>query len=209
MQKNKIVSILILGMMLSPIFVIQAVEVPTVKNIHPEDKAKLEALTAKLKQETAVFKNNIETSKTEIGQKIEATKDAAKTKLAVKSQEKVKSILDDIYNKLNEKVMKLSQVSLRIEAKIKESEAKGVDVTQAKNQFQIAKDALSKASANLFATKSTAEGQVLIETSKETLRSMVKMSEDSIKSAAAEYRKILPLITSKVDTGATTTSSAK
>ena len=209
MQKNKIVSILILGMMLSPIFVIQAVEIPTTKNIHPEDKAKLEELTAKLKQETAAFKNNMETSKAEINKNIEATKDVAKTKLAAKSQEKVKSLLDGIYSKLNEKFIKLSQVNLIIESKIKDAEKNGVDVSEAKNQYQIAKTALDKASADIFTTKSTLINQITVETSKETIRAMVKTAEDSIKKAADEYKKILPIITSKVETETTNTNIAK
>lgn len=192
---------LTIGMILSPLFTLQAVEVsstakPAVSATAPKeiDKAKLEEFKAKLKQETDVLRTNLGTSKTEIEKKLADISGAKKVNLALKSQEKIKIALEKIYNKFNTQTGKLSQVDVKISAKISNLEKEGVDMTKAKAQYQIAKVALDKAISDILATRMISMEQVNKEISKDTLRTLVKSSEEIIKTAASEYRKILPLI---------------
>jgi len=227
MHKNKIVLMLALGLMISPFFAVQAVvttdtKIPPVKSrdaIVAELKAKIkkepntvkidpETLKVNLMKETDAIKKNIETSNVETTKVIEGTKDSAKTKLAVKAQKNVNTLLEKIYNNLNSGIQKLKTVDSKIFAKINTAEKAGLNVTRIKDQYTIAKTALDKANADILSTKMSATEQINQETSKETLRALVKTAEDSIKAAGVEYQKIIPLITTTNDTKVETTTTS-
>lgn len=205
MKKNKIILVLALGSLLSPMFVIKAeVATGTTTNVTPtsvevkrdpiKDKAKIEELTAKLMKETEIMRNNLAVKKAEIEKKITDTKGEIKTKLEIKSQEKVRATLESIFNKINVQIGKLSQVDTKISAKIAELEKAGVNVTNAKAQYAIAKASLDKTIAEVTAIRMVAIDQVGVETSKGTLRGLVKQAEESMKATGKEYMKVVPLI---------------
>lgn len=192
MKKNKIILVLALGLLLSPMFVINA-EVE-VKRDPIKEKAKIEEMTAKLMKETEIMRSNLTSTKTLIEKKITDTKGEIKTKLEIKSQEKVKSVLESIFNKMNVQISKLSQVDTKMSAKIAELEKAGVNVTNAKAQYVIAKATLDKTIAEVTAIRMVAIDQVGVETSKGTLRGLVKQAEESMKATGKEYMKVVPLI---------------
>lgn len=246
MQKNKIVLVLALGMILSPVFALQAEDVSSsvsadanvqvqtnndiIKNSLESRKAiinnakdiinkKIEDiktirdatiadLKANIEQRVAALKTNIEARKAEFEKKITAKKDEIKTKLATKAQERIKKLLDNIYGKLDKKIEKLGEVDAKILAKINTAEVNGVNITAIKAQYTIAKAALDKAIVDVSAAKTASINQTTIQTSKDALRSLVKIAEDSIKAAGAEYRKIIPLIMPATGTKVETQASA-
>jgi len=211
-QKNKIILVLTLGMMLSPILALQAAGATntTKANTHTQNNtqpntienknaikvtpAELEALKAQLMKGTDAFKKDLDAKKITLGQQISADKTAAKIKLTAKAQEKVISALDSIYTKLNTQIEKLSQVDIKILNKIDTAESKGSNVVQAKAQYTIAKAAIDKATADIIASRTVAVDQTNTATSKEALRTLVKSSQDSIQVAGDESRKLLSLI---------------
>lgn len=201
MQKNKIIIILAIGIIFSPVFIINAEVVPTATTstnttpINPTiDKAKMEELKAKLMKETEIIRKNIGTSKTEIEKSILSIKNQVIKKLSVATQEKVRTILDNIFNKMNTQIAKLLQVDIKILAKINSLDKNDVNLTGAKAQYNIAKAALDKANADTLAARTVSSNQIITGTSKETLRTLVKTSEENIKKAGAEYMKIIPII---------------
>ena len=207
MKKNKIILVLSVGLLLSPFALVKAVEAvplvetttiktPTTNNANDilDEKAKIADLKARLVKETAAIKNNFETKQVEIEKKIAAKKDITKKKLEAKAQEKVRVTLEKIYNKLNSQIIKLSQVGIKISTKIFGFENDRRDVTDAKVQYNLAKIALEKATSDVLATRMVAVSQIAKETTKETLRDLVKTAEESIKNAGSEYRKVLPLL---------------
>ena len=171
-------------------------------------QVKQEDLKANVTKKIEDLKSNIETRTAEITKQIEAKKGEIKTKLEAKAQENVKTLLEKIYNNLNSKVEKLTGVDVTILAKINASSANGIDVTSAKAQYTIARAALDKAITDIAATKTISIDQTSIQTSKETLRALVKTAEDSIKAAGVEYQKIIPLITTTNDTKVETTTTS-
>jgi hypothetical protein len=170
-------------------------------------QVKQEDLKANVTKKIEDLKSNIDTRKAEITKQIEAKKSEIKTMLVVKAQENVKALLEKIYANLNSKIEKLTGVDVTILAKINASSANGIDVTSAKAQYTIARAALDKAIIDIAATKTISIDQTSIQTSKETLRALVKTAEDSIKAAGAEYQKIIPLITITTDTKVETTTT--
>lgn len=211
MHKNKIVLTLALGLLLSPFFAVQAVTATNTAPVPKIDEAKMAELKANLMKETAIIKQNIETSNAGLTKVLENTKDNTKIKLEAKAQEKVKALLDIIYTKLSSKIDKLSEVDRKILLKIGTAEAAKVDVSEIKTQYTVAKTALDKANADVLSTRMNSFEQIYIETSKETLRLLVKTAENSIKAAATEYQKLIPLLSvlnseiNKVETTTTTT----
>lgn len=207
MTKNKIILGLSIGLLLSPLLQLRAetvvstgatTNVPT-KTISPAkdslaEKAKLAELKVKLMKETATLKKDLETKKIEMQKKIGDKKDVVKKKLEVKSQEKVRLILDRIYNKLNAQLNKIETVDAKISTKINDLEKEGKNVTEVEVQYNIAKQALDKAKAEILATRMIGVEEVTKETSKEILRETVKTAEDTIRGIGAEYRKVLPLL---------------
>lgn len=207
MQKNKIVLVLALGMMLSPLFVVNG-EVTTnttantnvntqnqnIKRVPIQEKAKLEEMKAKLMKETEALRKNLETRKAEIEKKINDNRVEKKIRLESKAQERVQVILNKIYNKLNDQLGKLSQVDAKILLKITTFEKEGRNVSLVKAQYTIAKTALDKAKSEILTATMISADQITKETSKGTIRELVKTTEESIRTAGAEYRKILPLL---------------
>lgn len=203
MQKNKIILVLAIGLMFSPVFSLKAVETTTVNTNtttqvkikdQAKDATKIAELKAKLMKETDALRKNLETRKTEIEKKITEKKDSVKKKLEVKSQEKVKTTLEKIYNKFDAQMGKLSSVDAKLFAKLALFEKEGRDVSQAKAQYAIAKASLDKTRVEIIAARTVAVNQTSKETAKETMRDLVKNTETSIKATAEEYRKLLPLL---------------
>lgn len=222
MKKNKIILALALGLILSPMFVAKAGVTTPATNVTTKseeikkdalnEKAKIEELKAKLMKETEIMRNNLALKKAEIEKKIADTKGEIKTKLETKSQEKVRATLESIFNKINVQIGKLSQIDMKISAKIAELEKAGVNVTNAKAQYTIAKATLDKTTAEVIATRMIAMDQIGIETSKGTLRGLVKQAEESIKATGKEYMKVVPLIAqikndNKVEANKTTSTN--
>jgi len=197
MQKNKLLLILGLGLMLVPFFGLQAA-VATTKTTTPTmseaDKAKLEALKASLNKETEILKANLNTSKTELNKILTDTKGSVKKNLDASAQARIRVIIDKIFTKLSSQASKISLVDSKIALKISDMKKEGVDTTKAEEQYDLAKKALNKANGDILASRILASEQLSQSTSKEVYRSIVKASEESLKTVAGEYRKILPLL---------------
>jgi hypothetical protein len=205
MEKNKIILMLAIGTLLTPVLSLQAVEtakaVTTVQtqnttNVPALDKAKMEELKAKLMKETEVIRKNLATDKAQIEKQLTLVKNEVKIKLAVKSQETVRTLIDNIFNKFNTQLGKLSQVDGKISEKIGILEKSGANVTNAKAQYTIAKAALDKTTSEIMALRVVSTDQISAETSKATFRSLVKQAEESIRATGSEYMKIIPMIAS-------------
>ena len=200
MKKNKIVLILAIGVMLSPLAVLNAAVAPvnnTGEKVYPavvKTQAELDAMRAKLMVETDIIKNNIGVSKTVIEKSLLDVKNQIIKKLSSDTQDKIRVILDKIFNKMNTQIGTLSQVDTKINTNINSLNKEGVNVASAKAQYIIARAALDKATADVLAARTIASEQLSVGTSKEAIRSLVKTAEDSIKNAGSEYMKIIPLI---------------
>lgn len=194
MQKNKLILILGIGMIFTPLFMIQAVTTTSTTSIKESDKAKIEALRATLIKETAQMKASLGTSRTEIEKQLIKSGVGIKKNLDIQAQGRIRIIIEKIFNKLNAQLGKLSQVDIKISQKINSLEKEGVDMAKAKEEYVIAKTALDKANANILATRIIATEQLSKETSKEAFRSLVKTAEESIKTAGSEYKKVMLLI---------------
>lgn len=191
MQINKTILMLAVVMLLSPIFTLQAVETTTTpKKI---DAAKLEEFKARLKKEAETVKTNLETSKSDVEKKLDG-QNSVKVKLAAKSQEKIKKVLEKIYTKFNTQINKMQQVDEKIASRISTLEKGGLDMKDAKAQYAVAKAALDKATSDILATRMFSMEQITKEISKETIRTLVKSGEESLKNVGAEYRKTLPIM---------------
>ena len=145
-------------------------------------------------EEKAEMKVKFEARKEELKKKIEVRKGELKIKLEDKAKERVKNILANMWKMLNNQLDRLSKADARIGEKLASLKEKGLDVSKASAQYTVAQTALAKAKLDVEATSSLSSEQADTETSKETLRSLVKTASDSIKSAGAEYRKIFPLM---------------
>jgi len=209
MERNKIILMLAIGTLFTPSLAIQAATVvpitKTTTTVKTEnvvktpvvlDKAKMEELKANLMKETETLRKNFSTQKIEIEKLIAEKKGEVKTRLAVQSQEKVRALLDTIFNKFNGKMSKLSNVDMKISAKIAILEKEGVNVTNVKAQYAIAKASLDKTTAEITAIRMVSLDQISAETSKGILRDLVKKAEDSMKATGAQYMKIIPMIES-------------
>lgn len=206
MTKNKIILVLALLLILSPLSTVKAVETATgtastsvttaPQNIQDsaQEKKRLEEMKARLKIETEIMKKNLEDRKIELEKMITATNTGKTKKLDAAPREKVQNLLKNIFTKLNAKLTSLTQIDYKISTKIDRIEKKGVDVTEIKAQYKIAKDLLFKANSDALAARMTAIDQTMVETTKETMRALVKSAEESIKTAGGEYRKILPML---------------
>ncbi len=209
MQRNKIILALAIGTIFSPVITIQAVEkTNTIKattttqsqnitKIPTIDKAKIEEMRAKLMIETKTIKGNLDIQKAEIEKLLAEKKGETKTKLVAKSQEKVRTILDNIFNKFNAQLGKLSGVDAKVSIKINTLEKTGVNVSEAKTQYTIAKASLDKTTAEVLAIRMVLMEQITVDTSRGTFRDLVKKAEESMKATGKEYNKIIPLIVSR------------
>lgn len=139
--------------------------------------------------------------KAEIKAKMDLRKGEIKIKLEAKAKERVKALLENIFKKLNGQIEKLSNIDKKIGEKISSLSSSGVDVTAMQAQYVIAQTALAKAKVDVAATSSLSIDQTDASTSKETLRSLVKTAEESIRAAGKEYKKVIPMLErSKVKT---------
>jgi hypothetical protein len=177
----------------------------TIEDLKNSKIAIQEELKANLDKKITALKANIDARKTELEKNITEKSNEIKVKLAAKAQEKVKATLENIYSKLTNQVENLNGVDVKIQARIDTAAKNGKDVSAAKAQYAIAKAALDKAIVDVSATKTISIDQTTTATSKDTLRSLVKTVEDSMKAAGVEYKKVLPLIPT-VETGVSSTS---
>ncbi len=145
-------------------------------------------------EEKAKIQAEIEARKSEILKKITAIKAEVKVRLEANAQERVKKLLANIFNMLSNQINRLMRADERIGEKIDDFKLKGVDVTLAVAQYTKAQTALAKAKIDVQATNSLSIDQTSIATSKDTLRSLVRTAEESIKAAGREYMKVLSLL---------------
>lgn len=187
MQKNKIILMLTIGMILSPILTIQAVTTTT-----KIDPAKIEEFKAQLKKEAESVKSTIGTDKTLIESKLNSQE--KKVVLAKKSKDKINDLVEKIYNKFNTQIGKLYKVDEKMAAKVSGLEKDGADVSKIKAQYAVAKNMLTKTNSEILATRAIINEQVSKEIAKSTIRTLVKSGEESIKKVGEEYRKLLPMM---------------
>lgn len=202
MQKNKIILVLALGMMFTPLFVTKAVETttsvktltPNTANILQAEQNRITMIKAQLAKEADAVKQKIENRKSEIEKTITDIKDVTKKKLDLKTQQSVRTIIEKIYSNLNAQISKINKVDAKISEKINNLEKKGQNTPEIRAQYQIAKTSLQKTEAETVTTIMILIEQTSKETSKEALRVVVKIAEEGIRDTAREYRKILPLL---------------
>ncbi len=140
------------------------------------------------------LKLEIEARKKDMLSKLNSLKEERKMKLEAKAQEKVKKSLMKIFKNLNNQIDRLSKVDVKIGERIKALKESGADTSAQEAQYAKAQTALAKAKVDVEAANSTSTDQVNGTTSKETLRSLVKTAEESIKIAGKEYMKIIPTL---------------
>ena len=140
------------------------------------------------------MKIEIEARKKDMLSKLNSLKEERKMKLEAKAQEKVKKSLMKIFKNLNNQIDRLSKVDVKIGERIKALKESGADTSAQEAQYAKAQTALAKAKVDVEAANSTSTDQVNGTTSKETLRSLVKTAEESIKIAGKEYMKIIPTL---------------
>ena len=203
MIKNKIIFVLAIGLMFSPFTSLVAVEkideaaVKTIPKIsQAEMKKNAEAYNAKVKKELLDnLKNSVKTRELEIAKTLSKDIASKKIKLEAKAQERIRVIVNKIYTKINAQLSGLSILDNIISLKINGFEQTDKDVTALKAQYTIAKAALEKARVESISTSTVFSSEILLEISKEDIRSLVKTTEESIKNAGGEYKKLLPLFT--------------
>jgi hypothetical protein len=140
------------------------------------------------------MKLEIEARKKDMLSKLTSSKDEKKLKLEAKAQERVKNSLMNIFKNLNNQINRLSKVDVKIGEKIKALKETGADTSAQEAQYAKAQTALAKAKIDVEAANSASIDQTSTTTSKEAIRSLVKVAEDSIKLAGKEYMKIIPML---------------
>lgn len=145
-------------------------------------------------QAEAKMKLEIEARKKDMLSKLTSSKDEKKLKLEAKAQERVKNSLMNIFKNLNNQINRLSKVDVKIGEKIKALKETGADTSAQEAQYAKAQTALAKAKIDVEAANSASIDQTSTTTSKEAIRSLVKVAEDSIKLAGKEYMKIIPML---------------
>ena len=200
MIKNKIIFIFSVGLILSPLTSLVAVEkvntTTTQAATSPEPKTdkKVEAIKEKLKKDIDDrFNKNVKERIIKIADEISKDTTSKKIKLSEKSQNNLKSILNKIYNKFNNQINSLSIIDNKMSLKINDLEKEGKEVKAIRDQYDTAKTALINARIEVLAANNFAFEQTSKETAKETMRILVKKSEDSIRTAGEEYKKLIPL----------------
>ena len=159
-----------------------------------ELKANREKRIEAQEENRAKVQAGAEARKKEILAKLKERKDEIKKKLDAKAQERVKKTLENVFKMLSNQIDRLTKVDVRISDKIKVLESSNVDVTAMSAQYLVAQTALEKAKVDVNAANSISIDQTSTTTSKEALRALVKTAEDSIKTAGAEYRKVIDLL---------------
>jgi len=201
MTKNKIIFVLAIGLMLSPIASFAAAKSSTPTKIDPKTfealmKKDPEAAKLKLQKEISdMLQKKIEDRSLQIAEKVSKDISSVKTTPSKTAQKNLKTTIEKIYDKIDDKLSKLSILDSRISLKMNAFEAEGKDVSKMIDQYDTAKTALIDARTEASSAKNVAFTQISIQTSKEELRSLVKMAEDKIKAAGEEYKKLLPLFT--------------
>jgi hypothetical protein len=206
MEKNKLILMLAIGTLLTPVLSLQAVEnISTTTAVQTQnttkvpvlDKAKMDQLKAKLMLETKAIKGNLDIQKTEIEKLLADKKGEVKTRIAIAYQEKVRTLVDNIFNKFNSKTSKLSEIDAKVSTKMNTLEKSGVNLSEARAQYAIAKASLDKTISEVMAIRIVLMEQITTDTSKGTFRDLVKKAEESMQATGKEYNKIIPLIVSR------------
>lgn len=201
MQKNKIILMLAILFLFSPFASLVAVETidttaikTTTKISESEIKKNADALKAQvLKERTDNLRNSLKIRELEIAKTLSRDTTNKKIKLEAKAQERIRVIINKIYTKINNQLSKLSILGARMSLKINAFEQEGKDVTALKAQYIIAKAAIEKARVESISTNTVFSSEISLEISKEDIRSLVKTTEESIRTAGGEYKKLLPL----------------
>lgn len=162
----------------------------------------------------ARVQTEIDARKKEVTQKVAGLRAEVKVKLDVNAQDRVKKLLGNIFNMFTNQIDRLTKVDARIGEKIASMKASDVDVTAAEAQYIKAEAALAKAKIDVAATNSASIDQTSATTSKEELRALVKIAEDSIKACGKEYMQILSMLPekntdTKVETKTSSSTSVK
>jgi len=207
MIKNKFIMVFAVALIFTPLFMIKAEETSAIGTntsvtttsqdikVDPaQEKIKADEMKAKLKIESETLMKNLIARKTEIEKKINDNRTEKKIKLEAKAQLRVKTTLEKIFDKLTDQLGKLSLVDAKLSSIISGYEQKGKEVSPAKEQYVLAKAAVEKAKVEILADRMIALNQTTLQTSKGTIRDLVKTAEESIRAAGNEYRKIIPII---------------
>ncbi len=199
MIKNKIILILGVGLMLSPVTSWAAAKSVTPTKMDPKNlevlmKKDPEALKLKIQKDiNDRLKKRIEERSLQIAEKVSKDISSVKIKPGAVAQKNLKTTIEKIYDEVENKFSKLSIIDSRLSLKINAFEQEGKNVAEIRDQYDTAKTALGNARIEIDSTKNVAFTQIGIQTSKEELRSLVKMAEEKIKLAGEEYRKLLPM----------------
>ena len=201
MTKNKIIFVLAIGLILSPATSLVAAKSTQPEKIDPktfEALAKKDPEAAKLKMQQDIknrLQKKIEERSLQIAEKVSKDTTSIKTIPGKTAQKNLKTTIEKIYDRIENNLSELSILDSRISLKINAFEKEGKDISKIIDQYDTAKTALGDARTEASSAKNVAFTQISIQTSKEELRSLVKMAEDKIKAAGEEYRKLLPLFT--------------
>lgn len=153
-------------------------------------KANRASTTAALKANREAMIKDIQARRDVLKKQIDAKKGEKKQKLDAKKKVIVEGALQNIFRKLLEKVSKLVSIDNRLNGKIAELRAQGIDTTTATSLLFTAKASLEKAQIDVEATRALASEQASTSTTKEILKSLINTAETSIKSSADAYKKV-------------------
>ncbi|MFA6355458.1 MAG: hypothetical protein WCW65_03475 [Candidatus Paceibacterota bacterium] len=189
MIKNKIILILVIGIIFSPLFILNAAEPinkTTAININEAD--------VQLQKEQKIMKGSVEIRKAILKTKINERKNEKKTTLKIEAQRRIKVLLDKIFVNLNDRLGKIVILDYNFSAKIATFEKEGKDLSEIKTEYNIAKLELTRAQASISAALILSVEQIKAGTSKGVIRDLVKATQESIKTAGDAYLKLLPLL---------------
>ena len=163
-------------------------------------KANMTVRVEALKENREQFKTDMEARKEAMSAKIEQQKkqmQEKRTKLQEAAKARVQEQLKTIFARFDARVASITQIDTKIATELNTRATAGADTTAATAQYKIAQTALEKAKADIEAAKSLAATEVSADTSKETLRTLVKTAEESLQAATVEYRKTIELLRPK------------
>lgn len=166
-----------------------------------------------LKENREKFQTDLEVRKKEIQAQVAEQKKVTQEK-RVKLQEEAKAKVQDrlktIFTRFENTLQEIAKTDAKIVTRINTLTQNGGDTGAVSVQLKTAQGALEKAKSDVAAAKAVATSETNTTTNQETLKSLVKTAEDSIKLAGGEYRKTINLLrmVTPVTTSAGTTEGS-
>lgn len=177
-----------------------------------EMEAKKEEVLNKVQEKKAVTEEN----RINIQNKIEVKKEEIKEKLDEKRREQVQKSIENILSRFEKTIEKISEIKTNVQERILSLEAKGFDLTEAKNlnqkvdsQLELAKSKISEMKNSLTEIldsenpkKSLVESKIIIEETRTSIKEAHKSLVEVVRAIKASIikSKEVPINISNVET---------